>query len=472
MKIKNMKSFITKNLNSLLLLIFLTIVNANIGSAQNFQDNDSLTIRRIFDEALLNGECGPNLKFLTSQIGARISGSENAQKAVEWAKETMEKIKPDTVYLQEVMVPHWVRGDKEIASFTIPAGESIFMDVCALGGSVRTNGTLKTEVVEVQSLEELKALPNEKIQNKIVFFNRSMDPREIETFKAYIGAVDQRTLGAIEASRRGAVGALVRSLTLAKDDIPHTGALNYDLEVKKIPAAALSTNSADRLSKALKSNPNLIFSLKMNCEQLPDVLSYNVIGEIKGSKYPNEIITIGGHIDSWDLSESASDDGTGLVQTIEALRLIKKSGIRPKRTFRAILYMNEESGADGGKKYASLARLANEEHIAVIESDAGGFTPRGFRIDASPEVKAKIAKWNHLFVPYKVDDIQPNQRGVDLVPMKSLAKALISLDCDDQRLFDIHHSSLDTFDKINIREVELGAASMTSLALLIMKYGL
>jgi carboxypeptidase Q len=468
MKMRNF--LLTKFYRTFFLLVTISI--SDVSFSQKSIDNDSILLRKTFDEALVNGKVESNLKYLTSEIGARISGSKNAQKAVEWAKRIMKEVGPDTVYLQEVMVPHWVRGAKEQALFSLSDGSQTQMDVCALGRSIGTKGFLKAEVVEVKSWKELEAININDLKGKFVFFNRAMDPKEVETFEAYIRAVDQRTYGAIEASKKGAVGALVRSLTLSQDDVPHTGALNYDLGVKKIPAAALSTNSADRLSDALERNPDLVFSLKMNCKQLPDVLSYNVIGEIKGEKFPNEIVSIGGHLDSWDLSESASDNGTGVVQTIEALRLIKKNMPNPNRTFRAILYMNEESGAHGAKKYASLANSARESHIAVMESDAGGFTPRGFRVKASPQVTSKITTWIDLFKPYKVDRIVQGHRGVDLVPMKSLSKALISLDLDDQRLFDIHHSRLDTFDKINMREVKLGAASMTSLAMLILKYGL
>ncbi|MDQ0967683.1 carboxypeptidase Q [Flavobacterium sp. W4I14] len=440
-------------------------------SAQKDLSSDSLMIRKIYDNALTAGKIGPNLYHLTSKIGSRISGSANAQKAVEWGKKKMEEIAPDRVYLQEVTVPHWIRGKKEKSFFISRSGKKIPMSVCALGGSIGTGGVLSAQVIEVNSWGELAALENKDVQGKFVFFNRAMDPKEIETFKAYLAVVDQRARGAIEAGKRGAAGALVRSMTLAIDEVPHTGAMSYDSAVKKIPAAALSTKSADVLSHELKRNPDLIYSLEMNCIQLPDVKSYNVIGEIKGSVYPNEFITVGGHIDTWDLSEGASDDGTGFVQTLEVLRLIKNRDQKPERSIRAILYMNEESGAHGALKYAQEAKSAAETHIAVMESDAGGFTPRGFRVEGSQEVKEKMKAWNPLFIPYKVAELYSGHRGVDLAPMKDQAEALISLDCDDQRLFDIHHSALDTYDKINIREVELGAAAMASLIALISKHG-
>ncbi|WP_316795116.1 M28 family peptidase [Pedobacter agri] len=468
---KPVSSYIRKTMKVIFLFVILTVSNLNL-YAQNNQKADSLMLRSIFDNALTDKRIEPDLFYLTKNIGSRISGSENARKAIEWAKAKMEEIHPDKVYLQEVVVPHWIRGSKEASSFTTKNGKVAVMSVSALGGSIATNGLLKAQVVEVRSWAELDDLGLAGVKGKFVFFNRPMDPREIEVFKAYLAAADQRAKGAIEAAKKGAVGALVRSLTLSIDDFPHTGTMNYEAGVNKIPAAALSTKSADLLSVELKNNPALLYTLQMNCKQLPDVKSYNVIGEITGANKPEEIISMGGHIDSWDLSEGASDDGTGFVQTLEVLRLIQERGARPERTFRAILYINEEAGAHGAYEYARIAGLSGEKHIAVLESDAGGFSPRGFRIDGNPEAVAKIKSWKSLLTPYKVDDIQPDQRGIDLIPMKDISKVLISLTCDDQRFFDIHHSGLDTFDKINIREVELGAASMAAMVSLISKYGL
>ena len=428
----------------------ITLLSLQV-TAQVSQDTDSAMIRKLYNEALRNGKTDSNLRYLTSRIGARISGSLQAQQTVDWAKRTMAQYHPDSIYLQPVMVPHWIRGAKEISYFT-SNGSKVKMDVAALGGSIGTNGTLSAPVVEVTSWAALAALRDDQVSGKFVFFNRAMDPTEIETFKAYLAAADQRAQGAVAASKKGAVGALVRSLTLAKDDYPHTGAMSYDSNVKKIPAAALSTNSADKLSDALKKDPALRYSLRMHCIQLPDALSYNVIAELKGSTYPNEYVTVGAHL--------------------EVLRLFKAIALKPERTIRIILYMNEESGAHGALKYAEQARIREENHVAAIESDAGGFTPRGFRIETSEAIMSQFQQWSSLFATYKASDIQLQQRGVDLVPMRGMAKALISLDCDDSRLFYIHHSALDTYDKINPREVLMGAAAMAAMAALISKHGL
>ena len=435
---------------------------------------DSLALRKIFDEALLRGESYDNLRYLTGSIGARLSGSPQAQQAVEWGRATMEKAGFDRVYLQPVMVPHWVRGGKERGEIVGNKGKEVRVAMCALGGSVGTGGKLKAGVVEVHSLEEVRGLPEAAVRGKFVFYNRPFDDALIEPGTAYGRAGDQRRSGAIEAAKRGAVGVLVRSLTSARDDNPHTGTMNYDPAVPKVPGAALSTNAADQLSQLLKANADLQFELEMECATLPDEKSFNVVGEIKGSKFPQEIITVGGHLDSWDLAQGAHDDGTGVVQSMEALRLLRAAGFRPERTVRAVLFMNEENGNRGGLEYARLAALAKETHLAAIESDGGGFTPRGFNVDADPATVAKLASWGPLLKPYHAADITLGHGGTDIEPLQAAVhpKALIGYDCDSQRYFDIHHTAADTFDKVNRRELELGGASMASLIYLLSKYGL
>jgi hypothetical protein len=453
--------------------LLLSAALAAPAQAQTAAKTDSLNLRRIYDEALLRGQSYDNLRYLCQNIGARLSGSPQAEQAVQWGKQTMEKLGFDRVYLQEVMVPHWVRGAKEKGSFKAGKGKSQSVALCALGGSVGTGGKLKAQVVEVRSWDELAKLSDAQVKGKFVFFNRPFDDKLIEPGSAYGGAVDQRGRGPVEAAKRGAVGALVRSMTSAKDDFPHTGTTRYDDKVTKIPAAALSTLAADRLSAELKQNPGLEFELEMACQTLPDVKSYNVVGEIKGSKFPEEIITVGGHLDSWDLAQGAHDDGTGCVQSMEALRLLLASGLRPERTVRAVLFMNEENGNRGGIKYAELAKAAGEKHLAAIESDGGGFTPRGFGVEtASAANVAKVQQWAPLLAPYHAQEIGPGHGGTDIGPLKDQARVLIGYDCDSQRYFDIHHTAADTFDKVNRRELELGGAAMASLIYLLSKYGL
>ncbi|OUJ70410.1 peptidase M28 family protein [Hymenobacter crusticola] len=450
--------------------VIALLVGSFAASAQTRQD--SVTIRRLYDEALLRGQSYENLRHLTTRIGGRLSGSPQAAQAVAWSKKTLENLGLDRVYLQEVLVPHWVRGAREKAFVRIGRANKQPLAVCALGGSIGTGGRLRAGVVEVNSWAQLAALPVLEVAGKIVFFNRALQPVHSETFQAYFEAVDQRNEGAVQAARRGAVGVLVRSLTLAHDNLPHTGAVRYEEQTPKIPAAAISTLGAEQLSHQLRLTPGLELELEMHCQTLPDVLSYNVVGEWRGQTYPEEIITVGGHLDSWDLGQGAHDDGAGTVQSIEVLRLLKATGLHPERTIRVVLFMNEENGNRGGLTYAELARQNSETHLAAIESDAGGFTPRGFRVEASPAVLTTFQRWRHLLRPYQSDKLSANQRGVDIGPLKTQVKALISYDPDDQRLFDVHHTAADTFDKVNRRELELGGASIAALVYLISRYGL
>ena len=436
---------------------------------------DSVALRKLYDEALTRGQSYENLRYLCTTIGARLSGSAQAQQAVDWGRLTMEKMGLDRVYLQEMMVPHWVRGQKEKGDIVSARGKRVEAAVCALGGSVGTGGKLRAGVVEVKSLAELRELPEAAVKGKFVFFNRPFNDALIEPGQAYGAAGDQRRAGPAEAGRRGAVGALVRSLTSARDNYPHTGSTTYAPDAPKVPAAALSTQAADELSQLLRADKDLTFELEMSCETLPDVKSFNVIGEIKGSKYPQEIITVGGHLDSWDLAQGAHDDGTGVVQSMEVLRLLKASGLRPERTIRAVLFMNEENGVRGGNKYAELAQQAQENHLAALESDGGGFTPRGFVIEAaSPASVAKVRGWAPLLKPYHVDNLSVGHAGTDIGPLIKAVnpKALFAYDGDSQRYFDLHHTAADTFDKVHRRELELGAAGMAALVYLLSKYGL
>ncbi|HEY9168568.1 MAG TPA: M20/M25/M40 family metallo-hydrolase [Lutibacter sp.] len=432
---------------------------------------DSIVVKNLFNKALSNGKSYQWLDYLSNNIGGRLSGSPQAQQAVEWGEKLMKDLHFDKVWLQPVMVPHWVRGEKEVAYFTV---DKIKYDVaiCALGGSVATpeNG-ISGEVIEVNSLEEAEAL-GEKLRGKIVFFNRPFDDTLIETFKAYGGCVDQRGAGAKVTGKFGVLGVIVRSMTNSIDNFPHTGAMGYgDIpENEKVPAAAISTVAANLLSEKLKENPTLKFYFKQSCETLPDAPSFNVIGEITGSKYPDKYITVGGHLDSWDLGDGAHDDGAGIVQSIEVLRLFQLNGIKPKHTIRAVLFMNEENGLRGGRKYAEEAKNNNEIHIAALESDSGGFTPRGFSIDANGKNSDLIKSWKSLLAPYGLHDINKGHGGADIGPLKSETITLVGYRPDSQRYFDYHHAATDTFDKVNKRELELGAASMASLVYLLDNY--
>ncbi|MNQ08771.1 Bacterial leucyl aminopeptidase precursor [compost metagenome] len=437
------------------------------------QSKDEQALKEIYKSALTNAKCYSWLDYLSNDIGSRLSGSDNAEKAVQYTKAQLETLGLDRVYLQEVMVPKWVRGEKETA-YIQDNKTKIKVPICALGGSVATpkNG-LTAEVIEVHSIKELEQL-GAKIKGKIVFFNRPMEPENIETFKSYGGCVDQRYAGAKEAAKFGAVGTIVRSMNLRLDDFPHTGTQSYgDLPKSDyIPTAAISTNGAELLSKTLKSNPNLKFYFKQSCKQMEDVLSYNVIGEIKGSEHPENIMIVGGHLDSWDLADGSHDDGAGVVQSMEVANIFKNIGYKPKNTIRVVLFMNEENGGRGGDKYEELAQANKENHIFALESDSGGFSPRGFSFETDDANFSKILTWKNLFEPYLIHSFVKGHSGSDIDPLTSKTLVKAGLKPDSQRYFDYHHAENDTFDAINKRELELGAATMASLMYLMDQNGI
>jgi hypothetical protein len=451
------------------LLLSLLFINSVVVFAQT---KDEQVFKEIYKSALTNSKCYSWLDHLSNNIGSRLSGSVGAEKGVQYTKQQMETLAFDKVYLQEVMVPKWVRGEKETA-YILDNKTKTIVSICALGGSVATskNG-LTAEVIEVQGIKELNDL-GDKVKGKIVFFNRTMDPENIETFKSYGACVDQRYAGAKEAAKFGAVGTIVRSMNLRLDDFPHTGAQSYgDLPKSEyIPTAAISTNGAELLSKALKSNAKLKFYFKQSCQQFDDVLSYNVIGEIKGSEHPENIMVVGGHLDSWDLADGSHDDGAGIVQSMEVINIFNNINYKPKNTIRVVLFMNEENGGRGGDKYEEVAQKNKENHVFALESDSGGFSPRGFSIEADDANFNKITSYKNLFEPYLVHSFTIGHGGSDIEPLTSKTLVKAGLKPDSQRYFDYHHAANDTFDAINKRELELGAGTMAALLYMIDQNG-
>ena len=456
-------------------LSYLIIITFSVSlNSQNTNDY-SVFIDKIYDEALSNGYSYKWLDYLSNQIGGRLSGSINYDRSVKWGMDELKMINLDTVWLQPVMIPKWVRGAPEYAHIESSPGNTISVPIAALGGSISTPSIgISANVIEVKNFKELKMIGKDSIRGKIIFYNRPMDPTLINTFQAYGGSVNQRTQGAVEAAKLGAVGVIVRSMTTSLDDYPHTGSMYYDgLSLnQRIPAAAISTNGAELLSSMLSLNPNIKFFFRQNSKNFPDVLSHNVIAQINGSEKPDEIILIGGHLDSWDLGDGSHDDGAGIVQSMEALRILKDLNYSPKRTIRVVLFANEENGLRGGTKYAEEARLNNEKHFFALESDAGGFTPRGFSFDTSEKEFKTIKKFENLFIKYGMDNFFIGGSGADIGPLKNGEVILAGLRPDTQRYFDYHHAASDTFDKINKRELELGAAAMTALVYLLDNYKL
>lgn len=435
------------------------------------EKKDSTNIKNLFDSALTQGKSYEWLADLTSNIGGRLSGSPEAAQAVLWGEKLMKEVGLDSVWLQPVMVPHWVRGEKEVAYYT-SKGKKNKVPICALGFSVATpKKGITAEVIEVQGLEEAEAL-GEKLRGKIVFFNRPFDNTLINTFKAYGGCVGQRVRGAAVCGKFGAKGVIVRSMTNGVDDYPHTGTMSYGTlpEEQHIPTAAISSRAANMLSNDLKKNPNLKFYFKQHCKTLPDAPSFNVVGQITGSETPENILVVGGHLDSWDLGEGAHDDGAGVVQALEVAYLLKKNNMQPKNTIRIVFFMNEENGTRGAKEYAKKAKENNENHIGGLESDSGGHTPRGFNIDANEKNTNLVKSWDKLLAPYGLHDLTVGYSGADIKPLKEDHITLAGYVPDSQRYFNYHHTATDTFDKVNKRELELGSASMTSLVYLMDKY--
>lgn len=459
--------------NNIKSFLFLALFCLNFSFAKAQQD--SIQIKNIYNVALTQGNSYQWLDYLSNQIGSRLSGSLGAELAVDWTKSQLEMIGLDKVWLQPVMVPKWIRGGKEYAYIEAGLGQTTQVSICALGGSIASppNG-LKAEVLEVKSIDELKAIAPEQIKGKIVFYNKPLQDKLIQPYNAYEECFNQQYNGALEAAKLGALGVIVRSLTHRIDNFPHTGAMSYgDLpRSKHIPAAAISTKGADLLSTFLKLNPKTKFYFSMSCRNLLEIESYNVIGEITGSAYPNKYMVVGGHLDSWDLGDGSHDDGAGVVQSMEVLRLFKKIGYNPKHSIRVVLFMNKENGLRGAKKYAAETMNNKEKHLFALESDLGGFTPRGFTFNIDDRNFDQVISWKPLFDPYLIHYFTKGDSSADIEPLKEVHTGIVlaGLRPDSQRYFDYHHAANDTFDAVNKRELELGAATMASLVYLMDNY--
>jgi len=455
-------------MRSTLLALFVTVFIISVQA-----QDESTVLKKIFDEALTDYTSYDNLRILCKEHRGRITGSPEAEGAVEFTYSVMRKMELDSAYKQDVEVPCWVRGEAEEAAIISADGDKIKVPVTALGMSIGTgNSGLSASVIEVKDFDELEKLGQKNIEGKIVFFNQPMEPTMLNTFGAYGKAATYRTNGASKAAQFGAVGVVVRSLTTALDDYPHTGVMRYDPEIEKIPAVAISTNGANLLGDLLKEDTGLKFWFRTTCELLPEVTSHNVIGEIRGTEFPDEIITVGGHLDAWETGEGAHDDGTGCMQAIEVLRLFQELGIHPKRTVRAVMYMDEEVAQRGGLEYAKQAKAKGEKHYFALESDRGGFMPRGFGISAPADRIEKMLELKEYFKPYGIYEFTKGGGGVDIGPLRELGTPLCSFVPDMQRYFDMHHSGFDTFEQVNFRELQMGSAAIASLIYLIDKYDL
>ena len=452
------------------ILLTLSIIVSSLAFADGGEQNEDFAfVRKIYDEALVNGQAYENLRSLCKDIGARITGSAEAKMAIRWGKKLLDSYGFDEVYLEEIEVPHWERGTTESAWIENEDGEVYKLHILALGGSVGTGGLLEGEVVMVSSMEELKEAGSEKLKDKIVFLNRAFDQKLIHTFQAYGACVAQRHVGPLEAGRFGAKAVVIRSLSSSTDDHPHTGSTKYTVDVDSIPGAAISTIDSDILEEWL-SKGKVTLKLEMDCRHFENEISHNVIAEMKGNK-DNQIITFGGHLDSWDVGEGAHDDGAGIVHCIEALRILKSLNYKPNHTLRCVLFMNEENGNFGGKNYAKWCNDREEKHIAAIESDRGGFLPIGFDIWGTDDQVKDIQDWAAVMKEFELYKFNPGYSGVDIRPLKEFYPDMIQLGMtiNSQRYFDYHHSEMDVFETVNKRELHLGAAAMASMIYLLDK---
>ena len=451
-------------------LIFLLSCLAFLTSSA--QTDDSLFIKRLSDEILSNSQAYENLRFLTKKIGARLAGSQGMVKAEKWGEEIMQKSGADIVWKQQCMVPHWVRGGKDEAiARQNNKDKGKPLDVIALGNSIGSAKPVVANVIEVSDFEDLEK-KKDLVKDRIVFYNYKFNPTYVHTFHSYRDAVKYRGQGPSNAAKYGAAAIIIRSMSHSTDNFPHTGSTRYDSNYARIPAVAVGLRDADWLSDAIKKNQDLSIKLTTRGKFLPDTIGHNIIGELKGSEFPDEIITVGGHLDCWDNCEGAHDDGAGCVQTIEILRAFKAVGYTPKRTIRFVLFANEENGLRGGNKYAEEAKAKGEKHIFALESDAGAFTPRAFGLSSSEEQFTKFSSWQPLIAPYGCSEFIKGGGGADIGPLnRALNTPVAGYIPDSQRYFDFHHARNDVFEAVNKRELDLGAVNMAALIYLVDKYG-
>lgn len=437
------------------------------------QESERATISAIYANALTSFDAYDNLRELCTIAPGRLVGSPASERAIQFLRSRVEALNPDTCYLQTYTTSSWRCISPAQASVLVGSKQQP-LNVVNLGLSVSTpaNG-LQAPIVEVQSFRMLDSLGSKAVKGKIVFYNQPMDNSKTSTFPAYGETVDLRFSGASKASELGAVGALVRSTSTEPDDYPHTGVSKFDKGVKPIPNLSISTNDANALSDLLKKSKGLEVRMTSNTEVLNNVQTSNVIAEIRGSVHPERIILIGAHTDTWHNTAGAHDDGAGCVQMIDVFRIFKSLNIFPVNTIRLVLFMDEEMHQSGSKVYAAFAGADKKEHLACIESDAGGLLPTGFGIDCDRESLVQgIRKQTAKLAEFGIYVTDKSHAGVDIGPLKDYGYPLIGLNTNSQRYFEYHHSSKDTFDQVSRREMQLGSAAIASLVYLIDRNGL
>jgi carboxypeptidase Q len=451
-----------------LTLAALSTFTLSHSSFSQYTKQDSIIVSQIGQHILTKSRAYTDLYGLCKKIGNRLSGSPQAELAVNWSKKLMQRYGADTVWLQPVKVPVWKRGIETLSL----QWDNEFVDVpmLSLGNTEGTNGeALIADIIEFTSLKALEAASEKVIKGKFVFLNVPFPKDVYNTFDGYSQIAKNRSAGITIASQKGAVGFILRSISTSKYDIPHTGASHYKDDVKKIPGVAIGTQTADKLSNILQ-NKTIKAKLISNCKMEKEVLSYNVIGEIKGQKYPQSYITVGGHLDSWDVGEGAHDDGVGCMHAIQVLNTFKQLKIKPNNTIRIVMFMNEENGMKGGLAYADSIIARKEQHVFALESDAGGFSPRGIGLIVPNTQRQQAISWMPLLKQFGLYDFTLEGCGVDISPLLKQNIKVGELLPDNQRYFDFHHNQHDIWENVNEREMLLGAAGITSFIYLVDQY--
>ena len=410
--------------------------------------------RRITGAALEDGQGYARLAELCDRIGNRLSGSEALERAVEWSVAQMKSVGLENVTKIPVKVPHWVRG-RERAAIVDPLERGL--TILGIGGSVATpKEGITAAVAVVSGFDDLEKRGRAGIQGKIVLFNAPFD--------GYGRTVVYRDSGPSRAARLGAVAALVRSVTPVSLQSPHTGALDYDAGVPKIPAAAVTIEDAELLKRLAAGGAPVRVHLEMEAHEMPEAISDDVAGEIPGSELPGEVVVIGGHLDSWDVGQGAQDDGSGIMTALEAASLIKKLDLRPRRTLRVVFWTNEENGGAGAKAYRDWVGGRIRDHVAAIEMDGGAERPLGFGFSGSAAALEKLRAAAELLEPIGAGAIQRGGGGADIAPLMRDGVPGLGLRTVGTHYFDWHHSAADTVDKVDPRDFRLNVAAMAVMA--------
>lgn len=437
-------------------------VSLTLAAGCSIQDRYRAPADRIIDATLASNDSWKKMHELCDGIGHRLSGSRELERAVDWAVASMKADGHENVRAEPVMVPHWVRGS-ESAVMIEPRATPLVM--LGLGGSIGTPPDgITAPVVVVRDEKELDAL-GDGAKGKIVLFNNPMPPYDQKTGSHYGETVRFRGKGAILASQKGALACLIRSVTARSFRTPHTGAMRYDDNVTKIPAAAITTEDADMIARLANSGVQVVVRLTMEARTEPDAPSANVVAEIRGRELPHEVVVMGGHIDSWDVGHGAHDDGAGIVMCMEALNVIRKLGLQPRRTIRVVLWTNEENGLAGGKQYAKDHAAEISNLIAAIESDSGGFAPDAFSVECKDKSREEVAHRQVNDIAQLVSrlgtfKISRGHSGADVSPMKDMGAMLMGFSTEGEKYFDYHHTPADTLDKVNPDELSRCVASM------------